>query len=275
MVGGNPNHGEIYGFLHRNEKTKQTFLALRNPAPAVQSCTIDTGCPEQVQIYPDFRRVAPGEKMDFGPHEVKLIAGSAEKWELPVETPFAVKEGKIYVENALRPGVKEIYCLPELVTLICKTSKLPDGIGIETGIRIPYRMRQSRLLLTLRNCGSQRPRIKLRYSRYGGWHDTSCYTFPVTEIPFGSPGYGEKKNPDMSLEPETRYYAFDVPQGGEAFFNLEICGTDVREKDIDLVYSGCMAPAREPEKVKWNCKELKNTLPPAHPEGFYMSKKLI
>ena len=274
MVGGNPNAGEIYGFAHK-KGNKQLFLALRNPAPTVQEYTIETGFDNQVQIYPDFRRIAPGEKVTFGPHEVKLIAGTAAKAELPFETPFMSAAGKVWLPNSERPGVKEIYCLPELVDLGTQCRKTEKGLEVETGVRIPYRMRNSKLLLTLRNCGEKSPVIRLRYSRYNGWHKISAYTFPVQEIPFGVPGYGEAKNPDMTCDPGCRYYAFDVPQGGEAFFNLEINGTEADTKDISLFYSGNMAPARMPEAEKWRCSFLKGVTPPAHPEGFFLTKRLV
>jgi hypothetical protein len=121
----------------------------------------------------------------------------------------------------------------------------------------------------------QAPVIKLRYSRYKGWNEVSAYTFPVIEIPWGVPGYGESKNPDMTCTPDCRYYAFDVPQGGEAFFALEINGVGLEEKDISLFYSGNMAVARAPEEKKWKCSFLKGALPPAHPEGFPLTKRLI
>ena len=274
MVGGNPNAGEIYGFAHK-KGDKQLFLALRNPAPTVQEYTVDTGFAEQLQIYPCFRRIAQGEKITFGPHEVKLIAGTPDKVELPFETPFMSGAGRVWLPNSERPGVKDIYCLPELVDLGTKCRKGEKGIEVESGVRIPYRMRNSKLLLTIRNCGEKTPEIRLRYSRYDGWHKISAYTFPVQEIPFGVPGYGEGKNPDMTRDPGCRYYAFDVPQGGEAFFNLEINGIDAGTKDISLFYSGNMAPARSPEEKKWRCSFLKGVTPPAHPDGFSLTKKLI
>jgi hypothetical protein len=275
MIGGNPNAGEIYGFEHRNARKKQTFLALRNPAPTVQEYKVDSPLPEMVQIYPDFRRVAQGETVTFGPHEVKLIVCSAEKWELPFEEPFMVTDEGIFLRNSERPGVKEIYCLPELVNMKTAFVEIENGIGVEMGLRIPYRMRQSRLLLKLKNCGGEIPVVRLRYSRYGGWHKVSSCQLPVTEIPFGNPGNGESKNPDTTCDTGERYYAFDIPQGGEAFLNLEITNCKVGEKDLELHYSGLMAPARKAEKVKWSCSKLKNALPPAHPEGFFMNLKLI
>ena len=274
MIGGNPNAGEIYGFAHK-KGSGQVWLALRNPAPTVQEYVIDTHFPHQVQIYPDFRRIAPGEKVSFGPHEVKLIAGTLEKADLPVETPFAVSGGKVWLPNSERPGVKEIYCLPELVDLGTTCRKGEEGLEVECGLRIPYRIRNSRLLLSVKNTGGAAPRIRLRYSRYGGWHKVAAYTFPVQEIPFGVPGNGEAKNPDMTCEPPCRYYAFEVPQGGEAFFNLEIGDKELSEKDIALCYSGQMAVAREAEEGKWKCTWLKNTPPPCNPEGFMLTKKLI
>ena len=275
MVGGNPNRGELYGFEHRDNRKKQTFLALRNPAPAVREYTFDTPYAESVQIYPDFRRVAKGEKILFAPHEVKLIVSSEEKWELPFETPFMVTKEGVFLPNNMRPGVKEIYCLPELVDLGTVFRSVENGAEIETGIRVPYRMRSSRLFLTVKGCGETHPVIRLRYSRYKGWHRVASCTLPVTEMPFGNPGNGEAKNPDMTVDPGCRYYTFDVPQGGEAFLNLEISGFQPQKEQLELWYCGKMAPARAPEKVKWSCKKLKNTLPPANPEGFPMNFRLI
>ena len=274
MVGGNPNAGEIYGFAHRKGE-KQLFLALRNPAPTVQEYVIDTGFANQLQIYPDFRRIAPGEKVTFGPHEVKLIAGTLDAVALPSEKPFMVQGGEVYLPNTGRPGVKEIYCLPELIDLGTKCRQGEKGVEAEIGVRIPYRMRNSRLLLSVKKKGESAPEIRLRYSRYSGWHKVSAYTFPVTEVPFGCPGYGEAKNPDMTCEPDCRYYAFDVPQGGEAFFCLEVNGQEIKVEDISLFYSGNMAPARVPEEKKWKCSLLNGALPPANPEGFPLNLRLI
>ena len=96
----------------------------------------------------------------------------------------------------------------------------------------------------------------------------------MTEIPFGYAGNGERKNPGADHERNCRFYSIEIPQGGEAFLNLEIRNCQVTEKDIELSYSGFMAPARNAEPGKWRCPQLKNTPPPASPEGFYMCKKL-
>ena len=89
------------------------------------------------------------------------------------------------------------------------------------------------------------------------------------------PGCGESKNPDMTCDPGCRYYVFDVPQGGEAFFNLEINGVELDKKDISLFYAGNMAPARAPEEKSWKCSLLHGALPPANPDGFPIAKQLI
>ena len=275
MTGGNPNAGEIYGFEHISTKKKQTLLALRNPSPAPQEHLIDTGFPHQIQIYPDFRRIAPGEKVTFGAHQVRVVCGTDTPWELPTELPFTADRGRVYVPNSERPGVKEIYCLPELVVMKNEFRQGEKGVEIESALRIPYRMRSSRLILKIKNCGDAAPRVELRYSRYGGWHHYSCYTHPVTEIPFGYAGNGERKNPGADHERDCRFYTIEVPQGGEAFLNMEIRNCKVEEKDIELSYSGFMAPAREAEKGKWLCPQLKNTPPPSYPKGFFMYKKLF
>ena len=275
MVGGNPNRGEIYGFEHRNTRRKELFLALRNPAPAVQTHKLDSRYAHYLQLYPYVAPLAAGEEITFGPHEVKLIVCSEKKWRLPVKSAFSVCGGDLYLPNAQRPGVKEIYRLPALELLKSEVTCVEDTLRVETGVRIPYRMRNSRLLLTVKKKEGILPCVRLRYSRYEGWHQVSSYTFPVTEVPFGVPGYGEAKNPDMTRDPGVHYYVFDVPQGGEAFFNLEIIGGAVSEKDITLSYTGKMAPARAPEAKKWVCAELKGALPPCDPEGFVSSLKLV
>ena len=58
-------------------------------------------------------------------------------------------------------------------------------------------------------------------------------------------------------------------------FGFTISAITLEEKDIELSYSGFMAPAREAEKGKWLCPQLKNTPPPSYPEGFFMYKKLF
>ena len=276
MIGGNPNAGEICGFIHRNGKKKQNFIALRNPAPSVQEYKMgDTAYGNLLQIYPVFRRIPAGGRITFGPHEVKLIVDSAEKWALPEEQSFMIRNGEVFLPNSERPGVKEIYCLPALEALETEVKEENGTLRITTGVRIPYRMRGSRLLLTVKKHAGTVPVIRLRYSRYQGDHKVSAYTFPVTEVPAGVPGHGESKNPDLTADPGVHYFAFDVPQGGEAFFNLEITGGKYAREDLTLYYAGKMAPARFSEKRKWKCAALKSTFPPADPEGFPMNVRII
>ena len=62
ISGGNPNAGEICGFIHRNDRKKQNFIALRNPAPSVQEYKMGkTAYGNLLQIYPVFRRIRAGE----------------------------------------------------------------------------------------------------------------------------------------------------------------------------------------------------------------------
>ena len=279
MVGGNPNAGEIYGFAHP-APAGGVWLALRNPAPICQEYGVPAKFSHLLQAYPCWQRLEPGKIITFAPHEVKLLLCSDSGCRLPAASPFMVtgtEKGKsaIILSAAARPGVAEIYTLPELEVLTDQCRFRKNLTEIELGLRIPYRMRVSTLCLRIAGPEREKCRVKLRTSRYAGWHECTSYTIPVREVLPGFPGYGEGKNPDMTHVPEARFFVLDVPQGGEAFLNLEIRGAKLTAEDLTLWYSGRSGPAREPEKRLWRCPLLNGALPPAHPEGFPVNVKLL
>ena len=280
MIGGNPNAGEIYGFAHPAPDGDGVWLALRNPAPFCAEYKIAGDLPELLQVYPCWQRLEPEEKLTFAPHEVKLILCSQKRIALPAETPFMVcgadKGGaSVILPAAARPGVAEVYTLPELVVLKNECRFKEESTEIELGLRIPYRMRVSTLCLRIGGAEREKCRVTLRTSRYGGWHKVSSYTLPAREVFPGSPGCGERKNPDMTAIPAARFFVFDIPQGGEDFLNLEITGAKLAAQDLSLWYSGRSGPARAAEKRIWKCRVFNGAPPPAHPEGFPLNKKLL
>ena len=184
-------------------------------------------------------------------------------------------ESSIILPAAARPGVAEVYTLPELVVLKNECRFKEESTEIELGLRIPYRMRVSTLCLRIGGAEREKCRVTLRTSRYGGWHKVSSYTLPVREVFPGSPGCGERKNPDMTAIPAARFFVFDIPQGGEDFLNLEISGAKLAAQDLSLWYSGRSGPARSAEKRTWKCRVFDGAPPPAHPEGFPLNKKLL
>jgi hypothetical protein len=127
-------------------------------------------------------------------------------------------------------------------------------------------MRDFKLLFKI--TGNDHAKIKplLFTSRFASCN-ASSYAVPVAEIPYGNPGCGEEKNPDTCPPHDARYFAADLPQGGEVFCKLITDGAAINAEDMELWVSGYEAPARLPEEtpVKF---EKDWCLPLPHPDGF-------
>ena len=131
-------------------------------------------------------------------------------------------------------------------------------------------MRNFKLLFRITGKNRNQVNPILRTSRLPGCPE-SCCALPVAELPFGRPGIGESKNQDVIPPRNARYFAADLPQGGEVFFCLSFSGELPRSGDMELWVSGYEAPARTPEKKP---VKLDLCLPLPHPDGFPRNLRL-
>lgn len=274
MFGGNPAAGEIYGFLHPGPKGK-VLLALRNSSPLPQEYSLPDHAPYYEQYYPDCRCFRSGENIVFAPHEVKVLLGvPVLKKSLPEYpcrlVPVSDSQYECYLPASRKPAVGKLHQTPELRQIRSEVRKDSSGLELDFGLRVPWRMRDFKLLFRITGKNRNRVTPSLRTSRQPGCSE-SCFTLPVTELPFGNPGSGEMKNPDVIPPRGARYFAADLPQGGEVFCSLRFTGAVLRPDDIELWVSGYEAPARSPEKKRIR---LSWCLPLPHPDGFPQSLRL-
>ena len=277
MVGGNPAAGEIYGFLHPGP-TGKILLALRNSSPLPQEYKLPDYAPCYEQYYPDCRRFHSGEKIIFAPHEVKVLSG-VKAWEKsPLQypcqlVPTAGCRYECYLPASRKPDVRKVHQIPELKLIRSETRTTPNQeLVLNFGLRVPWRMRNFKVLFRITGENREQVKIALRTSRFSSCSGGS-YAVPAAEIPYGFRGRGEAKNPDTVPPRNARYFAADLPQGGEVFCRLTLSGAAVSAEDIELWVSGYEAPARSPESGSFRFrKDLYLPLP--HPDGFPVNLRL-
>ena len=274
MFGGNPVAGEIYGFLHPG-KDRKSLLALRNSSPLPQEYKLPDYAPYYEQYYPDCRCFRAGDKIVFAPHEVKVLLGvPVRKKSLPEYpcrlVPVSGAEYECYLPASRKPDVRKIHQIPELRLIRSETRKNETELELDFGLRVPWRMRNFKLLFRITGKNRNQVNPILRTSRLPGCPE-SCCALPVAELPFGRPGIGESKNPDAIPPRNARYFVADLPQGGEVFFCLSFSGELPRPGDMELWVSGYEAPARTPEKKP---VKLDWCLPLPHPDGFPRNLRL-
>jgi hypothetical protein len=277
MTGGNPIAGNIYGFVHPSENGS-CILALRNSSPMPMEYTLPTVSPFYEQTYPDCRQYRAGDKVIFAPHEVKVLNGTQnERNSLPTYPCQLVQNAngtyKYYLPASERPDVLKVHQVPELEKFYTVEEKTEKGFEITFGVKVPWRMREFKVLFKINTLDCSSSEIHLRTSRLKDCHESS-YSLPLTEIPNGLRGSGERKNPDSVPERNCRYFAADLPQGGDLYFSLTIDKENLTAQDIELWVTGYEAPARkaEDEEITVPSDIL---LPPPYPSGFPRNLRLL
>ncbi len=266
MFGDSPARGAVYGFCHPGEDGK-SILALRNASPVPQKYTLPEYSQCYTQTYPVYQNFKAGDSIWMLPHEVKVFAGSSQQEKLPLPE-FRLIDGKVFAPSYLRPGVAETYQIPHLEQTLFKIHDLENATGIETGICVPYRMRDFKLTCRIKKRTAQQiSGIRLSCSRYDGWNAPSRWQVPFSELFFNNPGHGEVRNPDVCTAPGDRYFTAELPQGGNFTLNLKLEGTGIDPEDIDLFVSGFEAPAKTAEPDTFTVPETLE-MPFAHPYGF-------
>lgn len=279
MVLGHPGKGQVYGFVQPGNGS--SWCVLRNPLSLPQSVKLENIVfPEAasiIQFYPDFRQYGAGEEIVLLAHEVKLMIFDARARKLPFAMPFQVGGSYEYrfpasltVDDRVRPMVDAIYQIPALE---CSGQSVETTGGIQHfrfKVRAPYRLRNFELQFRLPD-PARKLRIRLYSSRYEATSRTSSYAMPLTEIPYSSPGHGEKKNPDGFPDQSMRYFSVNAPQGGEAYYSLEIEGGEIGPAELELWAAGYEAPSREAIVLKEGPEGFEKGLPYPHPLGFPLS----
>ena len=264
MTGGNPRHGEIYGFVHPLDNGE--LVALRNPLPIPQTCAApERGANETLlQIYPDCRTT--GTELVFAPHEVKILQKTTEKIDFG-PLPFQYIDGEYFypasatVSEKIAPMVAEVYQIPEFKITDGMDQLIPGGKRYWFKLRAPYRMNNCALTFRITGKSAEKCTAKLYLSR-DARATGNCYAVPLTEIFSGNEGRGEYQNPEIKIA-WGRFFHAQIPCGGNDFFRLEL---DNRECDIELWASGHESRSR----ASADCgPEMKNIIPvPQYPLGF-------
>ncbi|MCK5806316.1 MAG: hypothetical protein KAI66_26025, partial [Lentisphaeria bacterium] len=92
MCLGDPARGEVYAFVQPS--AGQTWCVLRNPLPIPQKIVFDAealhggAVADALQFYPCFERLPTNGGVTFGPHEVRIVILSEQRFALPVEERF-------------------------------------------------------------------------------------------------------------------------------------------------------------------------------------------
>ncbi|MBR4674130.1 MAG: hypothetical protein IKP00_06650 [Victivallales bacterium] len=279
MVLGNPGHGEIYGFIQPGADS--TWCTLRNPLPFPQEIELDYAklCDYQeataLQFYPTFQQLP--HKVAFLPHEVKLLIVRSDANTTETTTPVQLFEtangaiearypASLTISESIRPMVCETYQIHALEF----GAVSQDGNRLFFKLRSPYRMRNLEINICLNGDLERNATLKMYSSRYQGAMG-ACYAMPVAELMPNKPGCGERKNPDASPKDGRRFFCVPAPEGGEAFFNIELNGASLDQ--LDIWASGYEAPSREAAPAQ-NPIEFPTLLPPQHPLGFPLCCKL-
>ena len=278
MVGGNPVRGEVYGFCHPDAKGR-ILLALRNASPFPKEFTLPDSAPRWQQVYPVCENFRAGQTLLFAPHEVKVLNGSSKPAPFPADCCQLRKlpgkrQYQVFLPASCRPGVAPIYRIDSLKQIYFRRCNEKDSQDLIFGIRVPYKMRSFQLFFRL--TGKRAAKIhavRLSCSRYQGWPQGSCWQVPYRELFYNTPGFGETRNPDLRGDQSVRYFAAEIPQGGECYLDLKLSGARIPDSAVELYIGGYEAPAESPEPDRFYAPDGL-PVPPAHPEGFPLLLKL-
>jgi len=281
MFGGNPNDGAIYGFRFECAKG-EAWCLLRNPSAMPQAFQWSDEMRDGVWIYPFFERYSAGTPILFAPHEVKVIRLSRRHLALAFEIPFQARrlpDGQCEFSfpaqvshGRISPTVGALYRIDELEYERRFQRALPDGVEVMFRLRLPYRMRNATLNISIAHSGDESIRLEARSSRSAS-DDFSCCQLPVTQYMAGLPGIGEAKNPDCCVRINDVQYSIPAQEGGEAWHSLFLHGVSDWTQ-VRLSISGYYGISRQGVRRPWHPSWLDEELPPAHPLGFSMARML-
>jgi len=286
MVFGNPGRGEIYGYVQPGKK--ESWCVLRNPLPLPQeirfsprdlsSHTVRTVW----QFYPFYEVLRPRRGITMTAHEVRVLILSAKRRTLPYSLPFmAIKDGSscrcvfpasAQVTEEVRPMVHPIHRIRGLRCLDAKRRAIKGGKEYRWFLETPYRMRGMEFQMRIKAKDRKNIKVSAFFSRFRDSHCT--YAFPVTVVPVGDPGHGERKNLDRSFPHGATYFAVRVPDGGEFSLTVSVRGMPKRGASVEAWLAGYEAPSREAICRERGPGRFAECLPHQHPLGFGKTLRL-
>jgi len=281
MLPGNPNKGEIYGFVQPGKD--ESWCIIRNPSPVPQTINFKSGeiaehkVKTVYQFYPHYEFMNPDSSITMLAHEVKILILSSKNIK-PV-FPYSYmteRNGKKYeyrfpaslcVNDKVRPYVEQIYQEPELKGEVTAKEAAAHSLKVYLSMKVPYRLRDFELQFRVKTPNPEKVQLKLFSSRYPG-AEGSCYAIPVTEIPWNKPGHGEGRNLCPDVDKNQKFFAARAPDGGEAFYRLIFNGIDPQKADIEIWAAGYEAPSRGSIQIDKAPPEFEKCLPYQFPKGF-------
>jgi len=288
MILGNPNLGEIYGFLQPGRH--ESWCVIRNPLPIPQRIKFDGREIVQhpvktvVRFYPHYEFSSADSVITLPAHGVAIMILTGRTIKPVFRHPhMAEKQGKKYVyrfpaslavNGKVRPFTGLLQQEPELKTVITGKETTANTIAIDFSVRAPYRLREFELQLHIKCPKPEKVRLELFSSRYPGAAG-SCFAVPLTEIPWNRPGYGEAKNQWPGLDRDRKFFAARIPDGGQFFYHLQISGADVSRTKVEMWVAGYEAPSRQEIIMDRPPYEFKQILPYQLQQGFIRLSEIV
>jgi hypothetical protein len=281
MILGHPGKGEIYGFLHSG--SRQSWCALRNPLSYPQilttglSAAVDHKVGGVLQFYPHFEALDRKRPLTFLAHEVKLLIFSVNPIKLAFNQPFIVgknRQGYLYrfpgnlaINETVRPLCEPVQRIEKMACLNFAKKMAGNRQEFDWFLRVPHRIRNCELQGKITGVAGKTVLISAFTSRYQHCIN-SKYALPITIIPTGVKGHGERRNADVAGDPDTLYFAAALPAGGEFGLTLSLSGVKPRTIGLEAWLTGYQAPSRRGIQRSLAPAGFEKSLPYPHPLGF-------
>ena len=285
MILGNPGRGEIYGFLQPG--ADRSWCLIRNPLPIPQEIHFDPvtlvthPVVHALQFYPHYETVDLAGGITMAAHEVRVLILTARAGTWSYDTAHMVEESESgclarfpasETVRSVQPAVDPVQRIAEMACLWNARSEIPNGVRFQWHVQSPYRMRELEVQLSIEWAGGIPLRLQAYSSRYQG--AASGYALPVTHVPRGNPGHGERMNLDLSCGELPDFYAIGVPDGGQFTLTLDIEGASAARFSLTAWLAGYEAPSRSGIHRKQLPRAFAGCLPCQHPLGFSRVLKL-
>ena len=286
MILGHPGKGQIYGFVHPGKN--QSWCVLRNPRPIPQRIKIDMKqfVPHNVQsvfgFYPHYQNFKLKQEITLLAGELKILILSAKKQNTgSLEQYMVTRQGNKYLyhvpgsvrlNNTIRPLVHGSQLVQKLECFEAKQENIKNGKKLWWNLGTLHRMRQLEIQLCISSKNAQNLKVRTFSSRYPD--GLSSYAIPVTEIPIGKAGHGEKRNLKETCRKDEIYYSIAIPDGGKFSVEIEITGAAAKDIKVSAWMAGFEDKSREAIIRKTAPAAFSKCLPYQHPLGFARALEL-
>ncbi|MHC4872156.1 MAG: hypothetical protein ACYTFY_09955 [Planctomycetota bacterium] len=285
FIGGNPADGEVYGFLHQNEK--EAIAVIRNPAIIPQefdlntvSDDIDFTPSQTLALYPYCGSVPGENKLELTSHELQIIYFRKEAASLPEEIaglPFLIsKDGSVSLPAGLEPDdsfgtIQEDFVMVRDIKIEDLGEKQDNSCTTRSlKIYIPDRMIETRAIFEL-NGGTEheldKTGLRLYHDRYEKTGDGHAIAGTILYSK-RKEGFGlERNRTPEQLELNKQYRLFNLPTGGEFFLEIEIDKPDnIKNLKVNLFVEGKRDKSRKSKKL--DLPEIFNLFPKIYKAGL-------